>query len=162
MDLLQFILDYQLGETYYPICTFPASSECLIGISDAFCAFCLRVSVIFPTCSLYPQQKRAYSAYHPRAWTYIYRSMREGSYRVQSPGFPKIVYLHNLKRAGNRDSRRMKTAARNRNRCRSIVLGKEMFLGYTSVTPERVSVGDEGEYHSMSFIFFLETFLSEQ
>ena len=45
--------------TYYPISTFPASSECLIGISDAFSAFCLRVSVIFPTCSLYPQLKRA-------------------------------------------------------------------------------------------------------
>ena len=45
------------GGTYYPICTFPASSECLIGIFDAFSAFCLRVSVIFPTCSLYPQQK---------------------------------------------------------------------------------------------------------
>ena len=27
------------GGTYYPICTFPASSECLIGISDAFSAF---------------------------------------------------------------------------------------------------------------------------
>ena len=80
------------GGTYYPICEFPASSECLIGISDAFYAFCLRVSVIFPTCSLYPQQKRAYSALHPQAWTYIYRSMPEGSYRVQSPGFPKIVY----------------------------------------------------------------------
>ena len=72
------------GGTYYPICTFPASSEYLIGISDAFSAFCLRVSVILPTCSLYPQQKQA--------WTYIYRSMPEGSYRVQSPGFPKIVY----------------------------------------------------------------------
>ena len=48
--------------------------------------------VILPTCSLYPQQKRAYSALHPQAWTYIYRSMPEGSYRVQSPGFPKIVY----------------------------------------------------------------------
>ena len=59
------------GGTYCPICTFPASSECLIGISDAFSAFCLRVSVIFPTCSLYPQQKRAYSALHPQAWTYI-------------------------------------------------------------------------------------------
>ncbi len=80
------------GGTYYPICTFPASSECLIGISDAFSAFCLRVSVIFPTCSLYPQQKRAYSALHPQAWTYIYRSMPEGSYQVQSPGFPNIVY----------------------------------------------------------------------
>ena len=80
------------GGTYYPICTFPASSKCLIGISDAFSAFCLRVSVIFPTCSLYPQQKHAYSALHPQAWTYIYKSMSEGSYRVQSPGFPKIVY----------------------------------------------------------------------
>ena len=58
--------------TYYPICTFPASNECLFGISDAFSAFCLRVSVILPTCSMYPQQKRAYSALHPQAWTYIY------------------------------------------------------------------------------------------
>ena len=44
------------GGTYYPICTFPASSECLTAISDAFFAFCLRVSVIFPTCSLYPNK----------------------------------------------------------------------------------------------------------
>ncbi len=29
---------------------------------------------------------------HSQAWTYIYRSMPEGSYRVQSPGFMKIVY----------------------------------------------------------------------
>ena len=84
------------GGTYYPFCTFPASSECLIGISDAFSAFCLWVSVIFPTCSLYPQQKSAYSALHPQAWTYIYiyRSMPEGPNRVQSPGFPKIVCLY--------------------------------------------------------------------
>ena len=56
------------------MCMFPTNSECLIGISDAFSAFCLRVSVILPTCSLYPQQKRAYSysALHPQAWTYIY------------------------------------------------------------------------------------------
>ena len=75
------------GGTYNPICTFPASSECLIGISDAFSAFCLRVFVIFPTCSLYPQQKRAYSALHPQARTNVYRSMPEGSYRVQSLDF---------------------------------------------------------------------------
>ena len=50
---------------------FPTNGECLIGISDAFFAFCLQVSVIFPTCSLYPQQKHAYSALHPQAWTYI-------------------------------------------------------------------------------------------
>ena len=52
------------GGTCYPICTFPACSECLIGFSYAFSAFCLRVFVIFPTCSPYPQQKRAYSALH--------------------------------------------------------------------------------------------------
>ena len=80
------------GGTCYPICTFPASSKCLLDISDAFSAFCLPVSVIFPTCSLYPPKKCAYSVLHPQAWTYIYRSMPEGSYRVQSPGFPKIVY----------------------------------------------------------------------
>ena len=85
------------GGTCYPICTFLASSECLISNSDAFSAFCLRVSVILPTCSLYSQQKRAYSAQHPQAWTYMYRSMPKGSYRVQSPGFPKIVYVrHSL------------------------------------------------------------------
>ena len=49
-----------------------------------------------PTCSLYPQQKRAYCALHPQAWTYIHRSMPEGTYRVQSPGFPKIVYCYIL------------------------------------------------------------------
>ena len=81
------------GGTCYPICTFPASSKCLLDISDAFSAFCLPVSVIFPTCSLYPPKKCAYSVLHPQAWTYIYRSMPEGSYRVQSSGFPKIVYL---------------------------------------------------------------------
>ena len=27
------------GGTYYPICTFPTNSECLIGVSDAFSAF---------------------------------------------------------------------------------------------------------------------------
>ena len=33
------------------------NSKCLIGISDAFSALCqLRVSVIFPTCSLYPNK----------------------------------------------------------------------------------------------------------
>ena len=57
------------GVNYYPICMFPTNSERLIGISDAFPAICLRVSVIFPTCSLYPQQKRAYSALHPQAYT---------------------------------------------------------------------------------------------
>ena len=43
---------------------------------------------------MYPQQKRAYSALHPQAWTYIYSSMSVGMYWVQSLGFPKIVYLN--------------------------------------------------------------------
>ena len=73
------------GGTYYPICTFPTSSECLIGISDAFSAFCLWVSVIFPTCSLYPQQKRAYSALHPQAWTYIYTGPCSKAFTECSP-----------------------------------------------------------------------------
>ena len=57
------------GGTYYPICMFHTNSERLIGIFYAFSDYCLRLSVIFPTCSLYPQQKRAYSALHPPAWT---------------------------------------------------------------------------------------------
>ena len=77
------------GETYYPICTFPASSECLIGISDAFSAFCLRVSVVLPTCSLYTQQKRAYSALHPQAWTY---------WAIQRSWFARVNALCNLSR----------------------------------------------------------------
>ena len=53
---------------------FPMNSEPLISISDFWCLFCLclRVSVILPTCSGYPQQKRDYSALHPQAWTCIY------------------------------------------------------------------------------------------
>ena len=51
---------------------FPTNSERLIGISDAFSAFVYGVSVILPTCSVYPQQKRDYSALHPQAWTCIY------------------------------------------------------------------------------------------
>ena len=46
-------------------------------------------------CSLYPQQKCAYSALHPQAWTYIYTGpacRHLLSQWVQSPGFPKIIY----------------------------------------------------------------------
>ena len=63
-----------------------------------FC-LCLWVSVILPTCLLYPQQKRDYSALHPQAWTciciYIYiQAMPIGTYWVQFPGFPKIIYYN--------------------------------------------------------------------
>ena len=39
----------------------------------------------------------------------------------------------------------MKTAALNRKHGRSTVLGKEIFLGYISISPKRVPFGDEGE-----------------
>ena len=55
------------GGTYYPICTFPASSECLIGISDAFSAFVYGYPSSSPRAHCTPQQKRAYSALHPQA-----------------------------------------------------------------------------------------------
>ena len=42
-----------------------------------FC-LCLRVSVILPTWSVYPQQKRDYSALHPQAWTFIGRFSEAG------------------------------------------------------------------------------------
>ena len=74
------------------------NSDCLTGISDAFSAFCLRVSVIFPTCLLYPQQKCAYSGLQAQAWTYIHRSMPIGTCQGQSPGFLKIVYCQQLKK----------------------------------------------------------------
>ena len=83
-----------VGGTYYPICTFSASSECLIGISDAFSAFCLRVSVNdLPHVLTVPPTKACLLCATPAGMDLIYRSMPEGSYRVQSPGFPKIVYF---------------------------------------------------------------------
>ena len=57
----------------------------------------------------------------------------------------------------------MKTAAQNGKHGRSIVLGKEMFSGYTSTSPERVSVRKEGEGHSMEMdISTARTFLSSR
>ena len=70
------------GGTYYQICTFPT-----------FFAFCLRVSVILPTCSLYPNKSVATLRYTRRHGP-IYSSMPVGTYRVQSLGFPKIVYYN--------------------------------------------------------------------
>ena len=90
---------------------FPTNSERLIGLSDAFSAFCLRASDILPTCSLYPQQKRAYSALHPQAWTYIYRpcqyaltecsplDFRRSSIKL----FQQLGFMYRLRRIVNRD-----------------------------------------------------------
>ena len=52
---------------------FLTNSERLIGISDAFSAFVYGYPSSCPRAHLYPLQKCAYSALHPRAWTYIYR-----------------------------------------------------------------------------------------
>ena len=80
------------GGTYYPICTFPATSACLMGIS----AFCLRVSVIrhLPhvfTCTPNKSMPTLCSIY-----IYIYWSMSEGSYRVQSLDFRRSSMAHVL------------------------------------------------------------------
>ena len=77
------------GGTCYPICTFPASSECLIGISDAlFCLFCLLFTGIRHLAHVLtvPQTKACLLCATPAG-----KSMFEGSYRVQSPGFPKAA-----------------------------------------------------------------------
>ena len=57
------------GGTYYPICTFPASSECLIGISDTFSTFLFTGIRHLAHVLTVPQQKHTYSALHPQAWT---------------------------------------------------------------------------------------------
>ena len=74
---------------YYPICTFPASSECLISISDALSVFCLRV---FPRAHCTPNKSVPTLRYTRRHGLIYIQAMPVGIYRVQSPGFPKIVY----------------------------------------------------------------------
>ena len=73
------------GGTYYPICMFPTNSERLIGVSDAFSAF---VYVYPSSCP------RAHCTPNKSVPTlrYTRRPGPVGTYRVQSPGFPKIVY----------------------------------------------------------------------
>ena len=81
------------GGTYYPICTFPASRECLIGISDAFSALVYGYPSSSPRAHCTPNKSVPTLRYTRRNGSILlYRSMPEGSYRVQSPGFPKIVY----------------------------------------------------------------------
>ena len=83
------------GVTYYPICAFSTSSECLIGISIAFSAFCLQVSIIFPTCSLYPQQKHVCSALNPQAWTLYIQVHARRLLRSAAPWISKDRLLPN-------------------------------------------------------------------
>ena len=83
------------GGTYYPICTFPASSECLTSISDAFFFFWPFVygyPLSSPRAHCTPNKSVPTLRYTRRLGPiYLYRSMPEGSYWVPSPGLPKIV-----------------------------------------------------------------------
>ena len=64
------------GGTYYLICMFPTNSECLIAFLMPFLPFGYGYPSSSPRahCTPPPQQKCAYSALHPQAWTYTYRS----------------------------------------------------------------------------------------
>ena len=94
------------GGTYYPICTFPASSECLIGISDAFSALCLRVSVIFPRAHC-TRNKSVPALCCTRRHGPRYTGLcPKALNRVQSPGFPKIVYCSQCLRQNNSETER--------------------------------------------------------
>ena len=79
------MLDYQLGEPNYPIYMFLTNSERLIGVSDAFSAFVYGYPSSCP---------RAHSTPNKSVTTLRY-TRRHGpvdTYRVQFPGFSKIVY----------------------------------------------------------------------
>ena len=78
--------------TYCPICTFPASSECLIGISDAFSAFVYGYPSSCPRAHCTPNKSAPTWRYTRRPGPIYIQAMPVGTYRVQSPGFPKIVY----------------------------------------------------------------------
>ena len=63
---------------------FPTNNERLIGISDAFSAFVYGYPSSCP---------RAHCNRYTRRHGLVYiQAMPVGTYRVQSPGFPKIVY----------------------------------------------------------------------
>ena len=78
------------GRAYYPICMFPTNSERLIGISDEFYAFVYGYPSSCPCAQCTPQQKRDCAI--PAGMDLYIQAMPVGIYRVQSPGFLKIVY----------------------------------------------------------------------
>ena len=82
------------GGTHYPICMSPTNSERLIGISDAFSAFVYGYPSSCPRAHCIPNKSVTtlrYTRRHGPVYIYI-QVMAVGTYRVQSPGFPKIVY----------------------------------------------------------------------
>jgi len=78
------------GGTYNPICMFPTNSERLIGISDAFSLFTgiRRLAHVLTV----PPTKACLLCATPAGMDLYLQAMPVGTYRVQSPGFPKIVY----------------------------------------------------------------------
>ena len=78
------------GGTYYPICMFPTNSERLIGTSDAFSVFVYGYPSSCPRAHCTPNKNVPTLRYTRRPGPFI-QAMHVGTYRVQSPGFPKIV-----------------------------------------------------------------------
>ena len=101
------------GGTYYPICTFPTNSERLIGVSDAFFffggggggggwggggggggggAFVYGYPSSCPRAHCTPNKSVPILCATPAGTDLYIQAMPVGTYREQSPGFPKIVY----------------------------------------------------------------------
>ena len=80
------------GGTYYPICMFPTNGEYLIAFLLHFLPSVYGYLSSCPRAHCTPPKKRAYSALHPQACTYICSSTPISTYQVQSLGFLKIVY----------------------------------------------------------------------
>ena len=80
------------GGNYYPICMFPTNSERLISISDAFSAFVYGYLSSSPHAQCTPNKSVTTLHYTRRPGPVYIQAMPVGTYRVQSPGFPKIVY----------------------------------------------------------------------
>ena len=81
------------GGTCYLICLSPTNSERLIGISDAFSAFVYGYPSSSPRAQCTPNKSVTTLRYTRRHRpVYNIQVMPVCTYRVQSPGFPKIVY----------------------------------------------------------------------
>ena len=84
------------GGPYYPICTFPTNSERLIGVSGAFFfffwAFVYGYPSSCPRAHCTPNKSVPILCATPAGTDLYIQAMPVGTYREQSPGFPKIVY----------------------------------------------------------------------
>ena len=87
---------------------FPTNSERLIGVSDAFSAFVYGYPSSCPRAHCTPNKACLLCATPAGLDLYI-QTMPVGTYRVQSPGFPKIVYLINGSTRSSRTSHQCHT-----------------------------------------------------